>query len=280
MASYQGFPEDTSNDYDRLASSISSNIQKISTKVNQCQRLVDQLGTPRDRGDLTGQIQEIHHSNNELAKKTNTQLRNLADSLRHAPASVKRQRELQKSRLTDEFTSVLNKVQKVQREAADKEKASVRRARTNSASTSNPFADPDDYSSDFSTDPFSAKLVPKKQSMQAVLEEEDNLTAIQERESAIKSLESDILDVNQIFKDLGSLVYEQGEMIDSIESNVEATSVHVEEANVQLETARNYQSAARKKKCICVIILIVALGVVAAIIAIVVVSNNNSKKSQ
>lgn len=263
-----------SNDSERLANSISSNIQKISQNANRCQRLVDQIGTPQDRGNLTSQIQELVHSSNELAKTTNTQLRNLTESLRYAPTSVKKQRELQKNRLTDDFTSVLNKVQKIQREAADKEKASIRRARANSASSSNPFADPDDFTSDHSSDPFSAGSGQK--SMQAVIEEEENLAAIQEREAAIKSLESDILDVNQIFKDLGTLVYEQGEMIDSIEGNVQTAASNVEAGNVQLASAADYQSAARRKKCICVIILVVALIVITLIIVLPIVTKNKN----
>jgi len=264
-------------DFDRLASSISSNIQKIASNTNKCQRLVDQIGTSHDSHNLTAQIQDYQHSSNELAKTTNTLLRNLSDSLRNAPQNVKKQRELQKNRLTDEFTSILNKVQRVQREAADKEKASVKRARTNSANQSNPFADTDDYGGD------SGALVdfgaPKQQSMQAVLEEEDNLAQIQEREQSIKNLESDILDVNQIFKDLGQLVYEQGDMIDSIESNVENAHVHVEQGNTQLQQAATYQSSARKKKIICFVILFVAAIVLVLVIVLPIVLKAKPKSN-
>ncbi|KAF6018071.1 hypothetical protein EB796_023632 [Bugula neritina] len=270
----------TSNDFDRLASSISMNIQKMAQNTNRCQRLVDQLGTPQDRDNLTNQIQDIQHNSNELAKTTSTQLKNLADIIRNSPPNVKKSRELQKSRLTDDFTSILNKVQKVQREAADKEKASVIRARANSANaSSNPFADNDDYGGGYSDDMVNYGQHEKKQSLQAVIDEEENLAAIQEREAAIKNLEADIVDVNQIFKDLGALVYEQGEVIDSIESNVETASHNVEAGNVQLASAAKYQSAARRKKCICFIILAVAAIVVTLIIVIPIVLKNQKKSN-
>ena len=58
-----------------------------------------------------------------------------------------------------------------------------------------------------------------------LLEEEENIQQLQERERAVQQLESDIIDVNTIFKDLCTMVHEQGEMVDSIEANVESTQV-------------------------------------------------------
>jgi t-SNARE complex subunit (syntaxin) len=44
---------------------------------------------------------------------------------------------------------------------------------------------------------------------QLLLQEEQNLEEIRERELAIRQLESDIVDVNTIFKDLATLVHDQ-----------------------------------------------------------------------
>ena len=44
---------------------------------------------------------------------------------------------------------------------------------------------------------------------QLLLDEEQNIEELQERERAIQQLESDIVDVNTIFKDLATLVHEQ-----------------------------------------------------------------------
>ena len=47
------------------------------------------------------------------------------------------------------------------------------------------------------------------QRTQLMLEEEQNLQQLQDRERAVRQLESDIGDVNQIFKDLAAMVHDQ-----------------------------------------------------------------------
>ena len=91
-----------------------------------------------------------------------------------------------------------------------------------------------------------------------MLEEEQNLEQLQERERAVRQLEADIGDVNQIFKDLAAMVHDQvgacynprisitfiinqGEMVDSIEANVETASIRVNEGTDQLRQAERYQ---------------------------------------
>ena len=89
-----------------------------------------------------------------------------------------------------------------------------------------------------------------------MLEEEQNLEYLQERERSVAQLESDIGDVNQIFKDLAAMVHDQvlsstpekrpivttqGEMVDSIEANVESASIRVNEGADELRMAERYQ---------------------------------------
>ena len=87
-----------------------------------------------------------------------------------------------------------------------------------------------------------------------MLEEEDRLKELEDRERAMRQLESDITDVNTIFKvrshlpvrilpwdctqDLATMVHEQGEVIDSIESNIESTTVQVSSGTEQLRQVR------------------------------------------
>ena len=91
-----------------------------------------------------------------------------------------------------------------------------------------------------------------------MLEEEQNLEYLQERERSVAQLEADIGDVNQIFKDLAAMVHDQvlsrtpektkcdndtmqGEMVDSIEANVESASIRVNEGADELRMAERYQ---------------------------------------
>ena len=102
---------------------------------------------------------------------------------------------------------------------------------------------------------------------QLLLQEEQNIEDLRERERAIRQLESDIVDVNTIFKDLATLVHEQGEMVDSIEQNVESSHIRVQEGTEQLRQAERYKTKSRKKKFILAVIGIVILAVIIGIIA-------------
>ena len=86
-------------------------------------------------------------------------------------------------------------------------------------------------------------LQPSQAQMQATIqmEEEVDLSELQEREQSIRKIETDIVEVNQIFKDLATMVHEQGEVIDSIEANVETASIQVTEGAQQISKARDYQ---------------------------------------
>ena len=76
---------------------------------------------------------------------------------------------------------------------------------------------------------------------QMMMQEEQNLEHLLERERAVSQLEADIMDVNQIFKDLAAMVHDQGELVDSIEANVETSSIRVNEGTEQLRQAERYQ---------------------------------------
>ncbi|XP_030838784.1 syntaxin-7 [Strongylocentrotus purpuratus] len=175
--------------------------------------------------------------------------------------SDQKQQKMQKERLTGEFTSALNQFQRVQRDAAQKERDSYDKVRTGST-TSGGF---EDHSSDTLISGFESSRQDAGMTQQSQVSYED-FEAIKERESQLHKLESDILDVNQIFKDLATMVHEQGDMIDSIEANVESAEVHVEQANTQLDKAVTYQSKARRKKFLLLICVLVLVGVLALII--------------
>ncbi|XP_048758808.1 syntaxin-7-like isoform X1 [Ostrea edulis] len=253
----------------RLTSSISSNIQKITQNVSQIQSNVSKIGTPQDSTEIRERVHQITHNTNQVAKDTNKEMKELAHLT--VPVSEQSKWRMQRDRLTDEFSTALKNFQTIQRTAAEKERASVNRARAQSGSfAKSPFEDEDHGRDDLAMAPGFSQT---RQILQ--MEEDVDLDMIREREAAIKQLENDITDVNQIFKDLGMLVHEQGEMLDSIEANVESAAIQVEDGSKQLSQAQNYQSKARRKKFICVVMLVVVLAVIAIIIA-VVVSNKSS----
>jgi len=242
------------SDEDRLAKYsrvIGSNVQKIKQNVKSLQQLVAQLGTDQDTSQLQGQLHQLQHYTNGLAKDTTSELRAFK-ALPPPLGEAGRGWRLQRDRLTSQFTEALNDFQAVQRGAALKEKEALSRARSSTDHTLVAIEGPPAHA--------------PQQQLQVSLEQERELEQIREREEQIRQLESDIVDVNQIFKDLATMVHEQGEVIDSIEANVETAQVSVSQGNVQLSAARTYQSRARRKKFIMFIILLVVLAIIIGLI--------------
>lgn len=259
--------KDGTSEYNRLCGCVSNNVQAINKNVATIQKLVDKLGTSEDKSQLQSKLQQTEQATQRLAKETHSYLKQLPHLFGDLP-SDRRQRKIQVEKLTDNFTTALNSFQNVQRIAAEKEKASVSRAR--SISTGMPSASPmGGYNDERS---LTAHDRTAGSGIQVQDEEEVSLELIEERERAIRQLEADIVGVNEIFRDLATMVYEQGDMIDSIEANVDNAAVHVEDANVQLQKASHYQKAARKKMC-CILVVLVLVAAVLGVIIYLIVHN-------
>ncbi|XP_026561292.1 syntaxin-7 [Pseudonaja textilis] len=241
----------SAGDANQLAQHITSNIQKITQCTAEIQRVLNQLGTPQDTHELRQELQQKQQYTNQLAKETDKYIKEFGSL---PSISEQRQRRIQKDRLVNEFTTALTNFQRVQRQAAQKEREFVARVRASSRVSGGATEESYREGTLVSWD---------SQPQTQVLDEEiteDDLRLIEERESAIRQLESDILDINEIFKDLGMMIHEQGDVIDSIEANVETAEVHVQQANQQLSRASEYQRKSRKK--ICIIVLILAIGLI------------------
>jgi len=246
---YQSTPGgDSGNDYSRVSQSIASNVQKISQNVNSMQRMVNQIGTAQDNESLRSQLHQVQHYTNQLAKDTNSNLKELTLLSQPQSISEQKQRRMLRERLTNEFSEALKNFQVIQRTAAQKEKESVMRARANSGLSGTPF---DERSRGASNLIDLASPTAQQQAQSSIqMEEECDLELLRDREQAIRKIEGDIVEVNQIFKDLATMVHDQGEVIDSIEANVESTTIHVQEGTQQLAKARDYQAKARRKTCL------------------------------
>lgn len=260
------------NEFARLSKSVSNNIQKMVKNVAELQRMVQHIGTAKDSTDLRDKLHEIQHYTNQLAKDTTSYLKELAHFPQPASASDQRQRKMQNERLRSEFSDALNNFQTVQRTAAEKERASVHRARAHSGYGPMDFAE--EKSSDDHLVNVGGGFSQTKQVLQ--MEEDVDLQLIHEREEAIMKLESDIRDVNQIFKELGVMVHEQGEGIDSIEANVVSAEISIQEGVVQLTRAKDLQSKVRKKKCCLLVTLVVIVVLIATILAIYYGTNSSN----
>lgn len=253
--SYQNSSSARETEFQRLAQNIGTNIQKIQQNVNSMQRMITQIGTHQDSKQLQEQLHQIQHYTQQLAKDSSIQLRDL-NSYSKEDAMDPRQWRLQRERLQHDFTKALDNFQRAQRSAAQKEKDAIKK-----------------YKNQGLLPPGESNLIDieggeaRSQSQTlAMLEEEQNIQRLEQRELAVRQLEADIMDVNQIFKDLANLVHDQGEIVDSIESNVETSAIRVNEGTDQLMQAERYQNKSRKKKMIFMIIGVVVLAIIIIII--------------
>jgi len=251
--SYQNGTSARETEFQRLAQNIGTNIQKILQNVSSMQRMITQIGTPQDNSQLQNQLHQIQHYTGQLAKDSSKQLKEL-NNYPPEEALDPRQWKLQRERLQADFTKALDNFQRAQRSAAQKEKDAIKKYRV-----SQPPGE-DNNLIDIEGGQGQSKT-------QLMLEEEQNLEQLQERERAVRQLEADIGDVNQIFKDLAAMVHDQGEMVDSIEANVETASIRVNEGTDQLRQAERYQNKARRKKIILAIIGAIVLAIIIGVIA-------------
>ncbi|XP_067644335.1 syntaxin-7 [Eurosta solidaginis] len=244
-------------DFQRLAQTIATSIQKILQNVSTMQRMVNQFNTPQDSPDLKKQLHQILTYTHQLVSDTN-------NHLKEVDKCKERHLKIQRDRLVDEFTAALTAFQGVQRKTVDIEKNAVKQARahsyniskppgTNSSSGGRSTSGSNNSGSFFEDNFFNRKSNQSQQQTQ--MQEEIDLHALEEQERQIRELEENIVGVNEIYKKLGAMVYEQGLTVDSIESSVEQTSVFVSQGADNLRKASSYKNKQRKKKLILIGIL-------------------------
>jgi len=251
--SYQNGTSARETEFQRLAQTVGTNIQKILQNVSSMQRMITQIGTAQDNQQLQNQLHQIQHYTGQLAKDTSKQLKEL-NGFPPEHALDPRQWKLQRERLQADFTKALDNFQRAQRSAAQKEKDAIKKYKNQGVTSSEGATNLIDIEG-------------QQSKTQMMLEEEQNLEYLQERERAVTQLEADIGDVNQIFKDLAAMVHDQGEMVESIEANVESSAIRVNEGSEQLRQAERYQTKARRKKLCLAIIGFIILAIIIGLIA-------------
>ena len=155
--------------------------------------MIAQIGTPQDNQQFQQQLHQIQHYTGQLAKDTAKHLGDLNSS---SAVGDNRQWRLQKERLHSDFTKALNSFQGAQRTAAQREKEAIKRARGTGASgggaalpgpsgaTTQSLVDTEETAAGGSG--FGQGSVSRTQML---LQEEDNMAQLQEREKSIRQLE-------------------------------------------------------------------------------------------
>jgi len=250
---YQNY---STTDFHRKAQAVASNIHKINQNVSSMNRMLQQMNSGHEMStssELRSQLHKITHYTGVLAKDTTADLK----ELNKFNLTDQQQLKIQRDKLTQDFGSVLNSFQAIQRQAAQKEKELLK-AETSGNQSWTLEGPPDG----------SGRLMSqqeKSRQMQSMMDDESSLEEVRMREQQVRQLESDILDVNQIFKELATMVHEQGEVVDSIEANVESAQIQVEEGVRQVSQAATYQNKVRKRKfqiCIALSVITFVFGLI------------------
>lgn len=236
-------------DYNRITQVVAANTSKIQQHVKEIKKLAEQVGTEYDNSECRSRIQQTQTTTKRLCQDTEKLLNELKGLPAPESPAEKRERRITLTRLANNYSNALNEYQKSSRELLNREKEAM--SQQNSATEGNSLIALDNN-------------VGQSQLQQQLSQNE--MAAMQERESAIIQLEADIADVNMIFKDLATMVHDQGEIIDSIEQNIETAVVDIQSGNTQLRQAREHQQAARKKKFIIAIIVLIVILVLFLII--------------
>jgi len=166
-------------------------------------------------------------------------------------------------KLSREFQASLSEFQSLQRQALEKQKASVSAARAAIDSEEGGAASPSGHTTTASGEQLQLQQQELSLSHLAPQSEVDFQDAlIQEREEEIRNIEQGVGDLNVLFQQVAAIVTEQGEVLDTIADNVENTLVETRGADRELRSAARYQKNARGKACCLLLILAVILTIV------------------
>ncbi|KAG8930591.1 hypothetical protein FRC02_004012 [Tulasnella sp. 418] len=236
-----------------LQSSLSLQVFKINANVQGILKLVDQLGTPRDTGEVRKRLHDLTESTRDMVKRGTDDLKKLAGLQGSLP-----QYKTQLSKTSHDLQLSLVAFQQAQKSSAERQRTVVQGVKQ--------AVDEDAASRE---GPSSPRQQQQQQLYQSQLSPADlayQESLIQERETEIREIETGIHELNEIFRDLGTLVVEQGSMLDNIESNVTSVAVNTAGAAEELTTAAEYQrKAGRRALCLMLVMVIVICVVLVAV---------------
>lgn len=112
----------------------------------------------------------------------------------------------------------------------------------------------------------SEELQGQQMQEQSLLDTNDNLAHIRERDRDIMQIARSISELAHLFQDLSALVIEQGSMLDRIDYNIDAMATDMQQSSAELSRAMTYQAGAGRRSLIFLLILCIALLIAILII--------------
>ncbi|CCU99329.1 unnamed protein product [Malassezia sympodialis ATCC 42132] len=105
-----------------------------------------------------------------------------------------------------------------------------------------------------------------QQSEQTLIDTNDGLQEIQERDREVQQIATSIAELAQLFQDLNVLVIEQGSMLDRVDYNIDSMARDMQQSSAELGRAMRYQVGAGRRALILLLLLCIALLVAILII--------------
>lgn len=248
-------------EFDRLSQDMMNKLFTLSGNTSRLRTEIGHLGTRRDTARVRERVRDLIDESSETLKAVGEGVKKVQTwGEDHGGDELTPAQKYKQQKLFREFRSSLEEFQALQRQALEKQRASVSAARA--------AAHEEEAGGQGDTVPMSPTGQQQQQLMQQDLrlapqDEVDFQEAlIAERETEIQNIEQGVGDLNVLFQQVAQIVTEQGEQLGGIADNVERTHEDTRGADRELRQAARYQKNARGKACCLLLVLSVILTII------------------
>ncbi|KAK1749987.1 syntaxin pep12 [Echria macrotheca] len=242
-----GYADDP--DFSRLSQELTNKLFRLNGNNQRLSGEVGHLGTRRDTPRVRERVHELIEESRDMFKDVGEGVKKLQTWDDVTPTQ-----KYQQQKISREFKASLEEFQSLQRQALEKQKASVTAARAaidsdapGGASAASPQVQEQEQEL--------ARLAPQDE-----VDFQDAL--IIEREEEIRNIEQGVGDLNVLFQQVAQIVAEQGEQLDTIGEQVHNVRDDTRGADRELRSAARYQKNARSKACCLLLVLAIIFTIV------------------
>lgn len=247
-------------EFDRLSQDMMNKLFTLSGNMSRLRTEIGHLGTRRDTARVRERVRDLIDESSETLKQVGEGVKKVqtwGDD--HGGDELTPAQKYKQQKLFREFRSSLEEFQGLQRQALEKQRASVSAARAAAHEEEEGGRD-------------NVPLSPTGQQQQQLMQQDLRLAPqdevdfqealIQERETEIQNIEQGVGDLNVLFQQVAQIVTEQGEQLGGIAENVERTHEDTRGADRELRQAARYQKNARGKACCLLMVLSIILTII------------------
>lgn len=249
-------------EFDRLSQDMMNKLFTLSGNISRLRTEIGHLGTRRDTARVRERVRDLIDESQETLKEVGEGVKKVQTwGEDHGGDELTPAQKYKQQKLFREFRSSLEEFQGLQRQALEKQRASVSAARAAAHEEEDGGRGGDNV-----------PLSPTGQQQQQLMQQDLRLAPqdevdfqealIAERETEIQNIEQGVGDLNVLFQQVAQIVTEQGEQLGGIAENVERTHEDTRGADRELRQAARYQKNARSKACCLLIVLAVILTII------------------